>query len=129
MYVLVLVLEQVDKLPELLQKFIQNGLTGTTVLESTGMGRLLVEWKIGVPMLDFIESSVKDKSNMNKTIFSVIENEESLKEAISTIKKVTGDLNESGRGIMFAWPLTYVEGIKKFNSPLLTEGEMEDLSI
>jgi len=29
----------------------------------------------------------------------------------STIKKITGDLNEPGKGIMFSIPLTSVEGL------------------
>lgn len=113
MYVLVLVLEQLDKLPEILKNLIRIGLTGTTVLESTGMGRLLAEWKIEVPILQEIQTIVEDKSRVNKTLFTVIEDDDKLQEAIAAIKEVTGNLDEHGKGILFAFPITYAEGINK----------------
>lgn len=113
MHLLVLVLEQLEKLPEILRNLIHIGLPGTTVLESTGMGRLLAEWKIEVPLLQVIQKVVEDKSQMNKTLFTVIENQDTLEKAIAAIKEATGNLNEHGKGILFAFPITYAEGIKK----------------
>lgn len=113
MYLLVLVLEQLEKLPDILRNLIRIGLTGTTVLKSTGMGRLLAEWEIDVPILQLIQTVVEDKSRMNRTLFTVIEDQDILEEAIAAIKEVTGNLNEHGKGILFAFPLTYAEGIKK----------------
>ena len=47
----------------------------------------------------------------NKTIFSVIK-EEKESEALALIKKIIGDLNQPGTGIVFTIKLDRVEGLK-----------------
>jgi hypothetical protein len=41
----------------------------------------------------------------------VIKDEETLQEAINVIRSFCGNLNEPGKGILFALPLEYVEGL------------------
>jgi nitrogen regulatory protein PII len=126
MYVLVLVLEQVEKLPKILKDLVQIGLTGTTVLDSTGMGRLLMEWEVSDPLLEFIKKVLSDKKKTNKTLFTVINEEKALKKAISTVKSNTGDLNEHGKGILFAIPIAFAEGVNKHIPPIMTEDKAEE---
>ena len=111
MFLLVVVLDQVEQLPDILKNLIRTGVSGATVIESTGMGRLLAEWKIDVPLLQLIQTILEDKSQNNTTLFTVIQNQNLLEEAIAAIKEITGNLNEHGKGIIFAIPVTHAEGI------------------
>jgi hypothetical protein len=45
MYLLVNVLEQTQHLSDILEDFAQIGIKGSTVINSTGMGRVLMETK------------------------------------------------------------------------------------
>ena len=115
MHLLVLVLEQTEKLPDILVKLFHIGVKGTTVLESTGMARIFHEHNVDVPVIEYIDNILSGKHPSNKTLFTIIDEEKTVKRAISEIKSITGDLNEPGRGILFVVPISYAEGLKKYN--------------
>ena len=113
MYLLVEVLEQTDHLPTLLEKFAKIGVTGTTVLDSMGMGRILVESGAEVPAIPVIKKLLAEGKHNNKTLFSVIADKETLQKAIDIIRSLCGNLNDPGKGILFTLKLDFVEGLKK----------------
>jgi nitrogen regulatory protein PII len=113
MYVLFQVLEQTERLPQILEKLANIGVPGVTVLDSIGMGRILLQSSADVPTLEIIESVLKKRQPMNKTLFAVIEDEETLKKAVAVIKSICGDLNDPGKGIIFGFSLHFVEGLRK----------------
>jgi nitrogen regulatory protein PII len=112
MYLLVNVLEQTEHLPALLEEFVKIGVTGTTVLDSLGMGRILLESETDVPAIAVIKEVIEKGKPSNKTIFAVIDNKETLQKAIDVVRSVCGNLSEPGKGILFTFPLDYVEGLK-----------------
>jgi len=108
MKLLILVLNKVEKLEEVLEGFIEIGITGATVIESSGMGHIIAD---EVPIflgLRFMFTGVKPH---NKMILSVIKNEKE-KPVIKLLKKILGSLNEPGTGIIFTLPIDKVEGLK-----------------
>jgi nitrogen regulatory protein P-II 1 len=110
---LVDVLEQTEYLSTILERLVKIGVTGTTVLDSTGMGRMLLESRADLPVAKIIEQVMAKKQQSNKTLFAVIEKEETLRKAIEVIESVCGDLNKPGKGILFTISLDFVEGLKK----------------
>jgi len=54
MYLLVDVLEHTEHLPSILEGFAKIGVTGTTVLDSIGMGRILMKSGADIPAIDVI---------------------------------------------------------------------------
>lgn len=65
------------------------------------------------PTLDVIKSVLGKRQPTNKTLFAVIDQEETLKKAMEAIKSVCGDLNDPEKGIIFVFPLKMAEGIRK----------------
>jgi len=113
MYLLVDVLEHTERLSTILEGLlVKIGVTGTTVLDSIGMARILPESRAEVPVIKTIEQVLAKRQPTNKTLFTVIEKEETLKKAIDVIKSICGDLNEPGKGILFTMSLDFVEGLK-----------------
>ncbi len=112
MHLLVEVLEQTEQLPTLLEELVKIGVTGTTILDSIGMGRILLESDTDVPAIRVIKEVLARRKPSNKTIFAVIDNKETLEKAIQVVRSVCGDLNEPGKGILFTFPLDFVEGLK-----------------
>ena len=113
MHLLVEVLEQTEHLPALLEEFVRIGVTGTTVLDSIGMGRILLESDKDEPAIAVIKDALAKGKPSNRTIFAVIANEETLQRAIDVVRSVCGNLNEPGKGILFTLPLNFVEGLKE----------------
>lgn len=115
MHLLVQVLEQTDRLAGLLEGFANAGVTGTTVLDSIGMGRILLESGVDVPAIDVIRDVLAKGKPTNKTIFAVVQDEETLHKAIEVIQSICGDLNAPGTGILFTFHLDHVQGLNKLH--------------
>ena len=108
MKLVILILNKVEKLEEILEGFIEVGVSGATIIDSIGMGHVLAE---EVPIFAGLRFMFAGARPHNKTIISVIK-EEKEKEVINLIKKIIGDLNQPGTGIIFTLQLDQVEGLK-----------------
>ncbi|HHY03754.1 MAG TPA: hypothetical protein GX534_01005 [Thermoanaerobacterales bacterium] len=110
MQLLVVVLNDVDKLESLLKEFINIGIKGATVIDSTGMARVLHDDLDNIPIFGSIKMFINENYPYNKTIFVVL-NDNQLQPAIKAIKKTLGDLSKPDAGILFTIPVNYIEGI------------------
>ena len=108
MKLLILILNKVEKLEEVLEGFLEVGISGATVIESVGMGQIISE---EVPIFAGLRFMFAGAKPHNKTIFSVIKDEKE-DSVIRILKKILGDLNEPGTGIVFTLSLDRVEGLK-----------------
>jgi len=108
MKLLVLILNKVEKLEEVLEGFLEVGVTGATLIDSIGMGHILSE---EVPIFAGLRFMFAGAKPHNKMVFSVItDNKE--EPVIKVLKKILGDLGQTGTGIVFTIPLDRVEGLK-----------------
>lgn len=110
MKLLVFVLNQEEFLEDVLEAFVEAGITGATILDSEGMGRFLT---YDVPLFADFKEFMKGNKPYNKTIFSVVEKEEKIKIVERLIEKICGSLSEPGTGILFTIPVDYVKGLIK----------------
>ncbi|MFP4081438.1 MAG: P-II family nitrogen regulator [Candidatus Aminicenantes bacterium] len=108
MKLLILILNKVEKLEEVLEGYLEIGISGATVIDSVGMGQILSE---EVPIFAGLRSMFAGTKPHNKTVFSAIKNEKE-KPAIELLQKILGDLKEPGTGIVFTIPIQRVEGLK-----------------
>jgi hypothetical protein len=84
MYLLVNVLEQTEYLPSILEEFAKMGIKGSTVINSTGMGRVLKQVGAAADGMDEIKSILSKINPSNKIIFTVLPNRDILEKAIGT---------------------------------------------
>ncbi|MBN1271556.1 MAG: hypothetical protein JXB26_04725 [Candidatus Aminicenantes bacterium] len=108
MKLLILILNKVEKLEEVLEGFVEIGITGATVIDSVGMGHILSE---EVPIFAGLRFMFSGAKPYNKMIFSVID-EKKEEAAIDILGRILGDLNSPGTGIIFVIPLDKVIGLK-----------------
>ncbi len=108
MKLLILILNQVEKLEEVLEGFLEIGVTGATLIDSVGMGHILSE---EVPIFAGLRFMFAGAKPHNKTIISVIKDEKEA-EAMHLLQNILGDINEPGTGIAFTLSLDRVEGLK-----------------
>ena len=114
MNALFIVLNKPNYLEDLLDKFIEIGVKGATILDSQGMGFAMNHGGHGnEPFFGKIRSIIDNSRPYNKTVFAVIESEELLQRAVSAAKEVFGDVYEPGIGMMFTMPVNNVYGMKK----------------
>lgn len=108
MHLLVIVLNREDCLDDVLEAFVEVGVTGATIVDSVGMGKTLA---YHIPIFAGLRKSIKT-SDYNKMIFSVVQNDETLKQLVALIDEVV-DFKVPGTGLLFVVPLTLVKGISR----------------
>ena len=106
MKLLVIILNRPEKLEEILEGFIEIGITGATIIDSVGMGHIISQ---EVPIFAGLRHIFVGAKPYNKTIFSVVK-EEKIELAIEVLEKILGNLNEKGKGIVFVIPIEKVIG-------------------
>ena len=106
MHLLIIVLNKEMFLDEVMEAFVEVGITGATIVDSVGMGQTLA-YKI--PIFAGLRKSI-NTSECNKMIFSVVQNEKILEEAIQLIEEII-DFSTPGNGILFVVPITMTRGI------------------
>jgi len=115
MQLLIAVVNEPEKVDEILSGFLELGITGATILNSEGMGRVLSH---DIPIFAGLQTLLSRSRPQNRTIFSVIEDEK-VDPAIALLQEVCGDLTAPATGIAFTFPLDRVVGL----APELGEDE------
>lgn len=112
MNVLFIVLNKIEYLDDILDRFVDIGVKGATILDSQGMGSVITNNGEGnEPFFGAIRAFLDNSRPYNKTIFTVIEDEKILEEAVKTVKEIVGDINKPGKGMMFTLPVNNIYGM------------------
>ena len=116
MQLLIAVVNQEEKLDQILAGFLELGITGATVIRSEGMGRVLSH---DVPIFAGLQTLLARARPQNQTIFSVIREDAKVRRAIALLQQVCGNLDDPATGIAFTLPVHRVVGL----APELRETE------
>lgn len=111
MYALFLILNEIEKLDQVHNIFYDVGV-GATTMDSIGMGKVLLEHHVDVPIFSSIRKLVEGNKPYNKVIISVIREEEKLRQVIDQINEKLNNLNKPGIGFMFVLPVLECYGSK-----------------
>jgi nitrogen regulatory protein PII len=111
MKLLVFVLSDVEKLQPLLNQLKEKGISGATILDSSGMGRELSEHD-EFSIFGSMRALINQNNRTTKTLLFVVE-DEATKKIEKVIEDVIGDLTKPDQGILFTVPIDYVKGFKK----------------
>lgn len=109
MQLLIAVINQEEKMEEVLSGFLEIGVTGATLINSEGMGRLLAS---EVPIFAGLEALAGRTRPRNQTLFSVIADAEKVDRALALLQEVCGSFDNPATGIAFTVPVTRVIGLK-----------------
>lgn len=112
MYAIILILNDVKKLHAVHEIFYEHK-CGATTLNSRGLGKILLENNLEVPVFAGLRKLVEGDVPYSKTIISVIKSEEKLNEVIDNLRKELKLEIEPGIGFMFVIPV-----IKCFDAKL-----------
>lgn len=104
MHLLVFVLNKEELLDDILTGLLDIGVSGGTVVDTMGMLQVISQ---DIPILAGFRSMTTGGRPHNKTIFSVIREEEILKEAIAFIEETYQQFEETTIGILFTIPVTH----------------------
>jgi hypothetical protein len=112
-YVLVFVLDNLEQCPSILDAWEEVGVPGITILESTGLGHLRKAMRDDIPLMPSIRDLLVSRELHHRTLFSVIEDEAILEQAIAATERIVGDFTRHHTGLLFVVPAIRVLGLEK----------------
>ncbi len=118
MHVLFIVLNKSEFLDDILTEFVKIGIKGATILDSQGMGSALVNNSENVPIFGALRNFLDSSRPYNKTIFTVLNDEELVEKAMQAVADIVGDFRTPGVGLMFTVPIGKIYGLPKSNIEL-----------
>lgn len=111
MKLFVIVLNKVDKLDSLLEELGEAGISGATIMNSTGMAHeLLSHDELG--FIGAFRQLLDPKRKENRTIYMVLE-DSLVDKAIEIVDRVVDGIDNPDTGILFTVPVDLIRGNKK----------------
>ena len=122
MFMILFVLHDPSKLKDILTVWHNAGVSGITILPSTGLKRLSETSLLreDIPLIPTIENLMANEECLNRTLFSIVSNEKMVEKVLKATETITGDLDLPDTGILAVIPLTKVYGLRR-NSPSVEE--------
>jgi nitrogen regulatory protein P-II 1 len=105
---LIAVINEEEKLDEILSGLVELGVTGATIINSEGMGRVVSH---DIPIFAGLGGLASRSRPQNQTIFSVIREDEKVDGVIALLREICGDLHDPATGIVFTIPVNRVVGL------------------
>ncbi len=103
MHLLFVVMNNEELLDDLITGWLDMGITGATVVESTDSVQLISSH---VPIFAGFRALTSGGVPHNKTIFTVVETDELLERAVEYLNHICDDVCVPHQGVYFAVPLT-----------------------
>jgi nitrogen regulatory protein P-II 1 len=107
MKLVIIFLNRPELLEEVLEGFIEIGVSGATVVDTVGMGQILSH---EVPIFAGLRRAFPGTSPVNKTIFLVTD-EHLVREIVDVVEDVCGSLDVKGSGMAFVMNVDQVIGM------------------
>ena len=110
MNLLTVILKKAELVTEICKELAEEGIHGGTIIDGTGMASV-IEKMDDLPIFGMLRSILADddEHEVAKMMFFVVDDDE-MKKARRTINDVIG-LDKPNTGIMFAVPVSFVEGL------------------
>ena len=112
------VLHDAEKLQQVLDAWEETGISGATILFSTGIGRIRESLALrdDLPIMPSLEDFYPSPESLGRTIFTITDDESLVEKIIHATESVVGDLNEPKRGILAVLPTLRIYGMRKATS-------------
>jgi CBS domain-containing protein len=110
-FLVIIVVHNIAKLPDLLQAWQRIGVPGATILKSTGAYRMTT-WLSRVG-LGGLERLVDSDDPGQRTLLAGIEDPDLLARAVAEAERALGDFDEPHSGLLLVVPVAQVKGLHK----------------
>ncbi len=113
-YLVVLVVDDIEKCPAVLDAWEAAGAPGVTILSSTGLGHIRkAGLRDDVPLMPNLLDLFEQEEIQHRTLFSVVETQAMVEKMIAAVEQAIGDLDDPHTGFMFVLPVSQVWGLGK----------------
>lgn len=112
-HLLVFVLNNLEQYSDILDAWEEAGAPGITILESTGVGHIRSVVRDDLPLMPSLSDLLASQEMHHRTLFTVIEDEQTLDKVIEATERVVGDFTRHHSGLLFVVPVSRALGLQK----------------
>jgi nitrogen regulatory protein PII len=113
-HMVVLIVDDPEDCPGILEAWEQIGVSGVTILESSGLGRYRrAGLRDDLPLMPSLRDLFEGKEISHRTLLSVVDDEVVVDRMVDVATKIIGDLDEGHTGFLFVVPVTRAYGLGK----------------
>lgn len=111
MYIVLFVLDDPEMLEDVLDAWDEIGVSGVTIIESTGINRFKRARQVGSPFMAGINRLMSGDQEMHYTLITIVNSESAVHDCVTAAENIVGNLDGPNTGIIAAWPLDFVKGL------------------
>ena len=115
-YFVVLVLHEVEKLEDVLAAWEEAGVSGVTIVVSSGLGRIRTKaiLREDLPLIPSLNSLLDGQHEelLNRTMFTICEGDALVDRIVEATERVLGDMSKPRNGIIAVMPIARVHGLR-----------------
>lgn len=111
----IMVLDDVDKLEDVLVAWREAGSGGVTILDSNGAVRLLAQFgaRDDLPLFPGLRNLLTRQEVHNRTLFTILGADVDIEAFFDATEKLVGSFDRPNTGIIFALPVIAARGLTK----------------
>ncbi len=114
MYMIMYVSRNVDQALEMLDVWVDAGVSGVTILESAGVSKIgdnPIHTEVG--LMFSLSKLLRSQEVHHRTLFSAIQDETMLQKVVDISTAHVGSWDRADVGVLFVWPLLQAHGLNK----------------
>jgi len=113
-FLVVMIVDDPDQTAEVLNAWEGLGVSGVTILESTGLGRLRKAALLDdLPLIPRLEDFEQAREIRHRTLLSVVDDEQIVERMVEAAQNITGDLDIPNSGFLFVLPVIKAYGLNR----------------
>jgi nitrogen regulatory protein P-II 1 len=113
-YLVVLIVNDIDDTPKILDAWEQAGVLGMTILESTGLGGVRrAGLREDTPLMPSLHDLYHLGEVHQRTLLSVVDSQEMVDKMVEIAQHIIGDLDKPHTGFLFVVPVVQTYGLGK----------------
>ena len=115
MQLILFVLSQPEKLRELLEAWEAAGVSGVTIMTSTGLGKLRQNALLqeDLPLIPGLDDLFRHEEISSRTLFTIVEDDTLVDKLVNITREIVGDFDKPNPGILIVTPVSRAYGLKK----------------
>lgn len=115
-----LVVHDPGRVDAIVRAWLEAGVTGMTLLDSSGLGRHMREHDLrdDLPLFPSMRKLLEGAEHHSRLLFSVVPDDFDLERLIEATEDVLGPLDRPDSGILFVIPVTRAVGLQPYPSRL-----------
>lgn len=111
MYMVVFVLDDPNQLDNVLDAWHAAGVSGVTIIESTGINRRWRARQVGSVLMAGMNRLIGDTQEGHYTLLVIVPDETLVQTCLQAAEAVVGNLDQPNTGVLAAWPITIIKGV------------------